>query len=107
MRILKLKTPVLALLLAIAALLLTLISIPVMNFLQVDLLFWTWQCLYFPSELAADLCSSGDQFLKGVIPKPEFPFFFLFAFLQWYLIFFIGIGVYRHYHKKGRDEPAA
>ena len=105
MRILKLKTPVLALLLAIVALLLTLLFIPVMNFLQIDLLFWIFMCFYFPSELAVEICSSID--VKGEVPKPEFPFFIVFAFLQCYLIFFIGIGIYRRYHQKRKDEPAA
>ena len=103
MRILKLKAPVLALLLASAALLLTLLFIPVMNFLQIDLLFLIFAYFYFPAELAVFLCSSDDQLLKGVVPKPEFPFFLLFVFLQWYLIIFVSIVIYRHYHKKVRD----
>jgi hypothetical protein len=106
MRIFKLKTPVLALVFAVTAFLLTLLSIPALNHLQSDFLFDGFKWFYFPSDLAAFLCGSVDEYAKGAVPKPGFPFFLLFAFLQWYLIFFIGIGIYRRCHKKGIDEPA-
>ena len=62
---------------------------------------------YMPADLATFLCSSSSQFEKGSLPVQGFPFFYLFALVQWYIIILVGILIYRHfYSKKGSHEPA-
>ena len=75
---------------------------------HIDSFVVCWAYFYMPAELATFLCSPSSQFEKGSLPVQGFPFFYLFALVQWYLIFLAGILIYRHFYKtKGRDEPAA
>jgi hypothetical protein len=86
-----------------------LLSILMLKTINIDALFVCLAYFYVPADLAASLCLPISQFEKGSLPVQGVPFlFYLFAFVQWYLIFLAGILIYRHFYKtKGRDEPAA
>jgi len=85
-----------------------LLSILLLKTIHIDAFFTCWAYFYIPADLASFLCVPVSHFEKGSLPVPGFPFFYLFALVQWYLIFLAGIPIYRHFHKtKGGDEPAA
>jgi hypothetical protein len=113
MRVLNLKTPVLALILAVAAeALLQALSMAVGFALRpetsINLLDRCLQIFYFPAEIIAFLCLPSSSFDKGSDHGIQIiVVFILFALIQWYLIFLAGIGTYRHFHKKHHEDIRA
>jgi hypothetical protein len=124
MRTFIFKAPVEALLLASAATLFSILFIPVMNYLGNDVLFQVWKRFYFPADLAAFLCSSGDDVHMYVVdanPRPvlfSFPeslpgssgfhfLFLLFALIQWYSIFLVALVCIRHFQRKKDKHESA
>jgi hypothetical protein len=101
MRIFKLKTPLLALLLALFALAASVSAgFAIHSDLSVAGRILTW--FYRPTEWAQSLCLPSSYFEKG-FDGGRFLFpasFFLFGLLQWYLIFLVGIGIYRHFQRR-------
>jgi hypothetical protein len=112
MRILKLKTPVLALYLAgLAApssvLLFNAVQFALRPRASMNAFDWLFIAFYTPASLAAFLCEPSSNYEKG-LRAHGFPFWIIFAMIQWYLIFLVGLGIYRHFHKKcDKNEPAA
>ena len=105
MRLLKLKTPLLALILAIIAFaLLQAISMAVGSALspqtRVNMFDRAWRFFYLPADTLAFLCLPGSFFHEGLQPVAVMEAVYgLCALLQWYLIFLAGIGLLRHHHK--------
>jgi hypothetical protein len=106
MRLLKLKTPLLALIFAVVALPLSFGLSALVDFVSrpqtsVGLLERCLWVFYYPAEVLAFLCLPGSSFEKGSEqPIQMLAVFIPFALLQWYLIFLIHIGVYRNYTRK-------
>jgi hypothetical protein len=113
MRLLKLKTPVLALILSIAAVALLRALSMVVGFAyypatSINLLDRSLELFYFPAELLAFLCLPSSAFIKGVPPLVLMEVVSaFFALVQWYVILLVSIGLYRHFHKRHRDDIQA
>ncbi len=100
------KTPLLALILAAAGFLATLAITAIVNFARgpatnLSLLDRGLQFFYFPALKTSFLFIPSSWFHKD-FTHPIWPFavFGLFALLQWYLVFFIAISVYRYFKNK-------
>ena len=110
MRLLKLKAPFLALILAVlAVVVLQALSIAVGYALRpetsVNLLDRTIQLFYMPAWILTFLCMPSRYFDKGVEPSVLLWIVAVFfALTQWFLIFLAGIGIYRHFHKRHHED---
>ena len=76
-----------------------LLSLFLLKTIRMDAFVVCWAYFYMPADIATFLCSPSSQFEKGSLPVQGFPFFYLFALVQWYLIFLAGILFYRHFYK--------
>jgi hypothetical protein len=109
MRLLKLKAPVLALILAVAALALSFGLSYVVGLVwhstshdQTNPLDRFLGNLYHPAEMLALRCLRGSIDLRTSVGWGLFIVVgCIFILIEWYLIFLAGIGIYRHFSKRG------
>jgi hypothetical protein len=118
MRFLRLKPALLAAVFAVAALAASFALSAIIHFALrpetnvnvFDRVLW---CLYFPAAISTFLCLPGTSFEKGLEqPVQILVVFILFALLQWYLIFWVGISIRRRFTRKDHEtshlaEPVA
>jgi hypothetical protein len=106
MRLLTLKTPVLALILAFVVVVMLLVVSLAVNFAlspetEVNALDRALEFFHMPAYAVAFLCLPSSWFDKGhepmVLPRVVLC---LVPVLQWYAIFLGGIGCYRHFRGK-------
>ena len=109
MRLLKLKTSVLAIILAVAAFVVLragsmAIAYALSPETSLNLFDRALAVFYWPADTLTFLCLPTSVYYKGheslvsveVVPA-------LAALLQWYLIFLAGIGSYRHFYRRRHE----
>jgi hypothetical protein len=105
MRIFKLKTRWLALIMAATALLLSGVLSVVHDYAVgphwgTTLFDECFRAFNTPAISISILCLPSSALEEGGQPLIVLPVYFVFFVLQWYLIFFAGIGIYRHFSRR-------